>query len=320
LRFPERQDVVFNLGNRLLLGGTPSEPLISTEAKFIDMRTDSRYIADVFPVTLPLVAGMNEGLADMIAAVEGLLTPALKEKISGRRTALQTYTDKLKRARAELATKHPKWDSTPILPNRVAYELNAVLEKDAYVVDELEGAIGSLGYDPINGKTRFNHIGAHLGWGVGAAAGVKMARPDKQVVALVGDGGFLFGPHALWNMVRNEIPVIVVVFNNHSYNGTKERALALAGEESKMLATGHIPHYYLGNPDINMVHIARGFGVNGELVSAPNEIKPAMLRAITATKEGKPYLLDVQVTRTGAWTDSPWYPKISIAAERKRLV
>ena len=319
MRFPPRQDVVINLGNRLLLGASPAEPLISRDAKFIDMRIDSRHLGDVFPVDLPIVAGMSEGLADLIAAVEALWTPTLREKITQRRAVVQAYTDRLRRARAELLAKHPKWDNVPLLPERVAYEINALLEKDAYVVDELEDAVGSLNYDPINGKTRFHSIGAHLGWGVGAAAGVKIARPDKQVVCLVGDGAFLFGPHALWNMVRNEIPVITIVFNNHSYNGTKERALELAGD-GRMRATGHIPHYYLGNPDINMVHIAKGFGVEGEMVSTPGDLGPAMARAITATKEGKPYLLDVQVTRTGAWADSPWYPRISIAAERKRSV
>ena len=151
---------------------------------------------------------------------------------------------------------------------------------------------------------------------MGAAAGVKMARPEKQVACLVGDGAFLFGPHALWSMARHQIPVIVVVFNNHSYNGTKERSLALAGEDSKMRATGRMPHYYLGSPDMDMVQVARGFGVDGERVATPDQIRPAMARAVAANREGQPYLLDVQVARTGAWTESPWYPRISIARKK----
>jgi benzoylformate decarboxylase len=316
MRFPPRQDVVINLGHRLLPGGTPTPPLIARETRFIDMRIDSRHLADVLPVDLPIVAGMKEGLADIIAAVEDRLTPALKDKIAQRRDGLYAQTARLRSARAELLPKHPKWNSVPIWPERLAYEVNAALDHDACVVDELSGAIGSLGYDPLAGKTRFASIGSHLGWGVGAAAGVKMARPDKQVVCLVGDGAFLFGPHALWTMARNEIAVIVVVFNNHAYNGTKQRALELAGP-GRMLETGHMPHFYLGHPDINMAHIAKGFGVDGEVVTTPAEVGPAIARAIAATREGRPYVLDAQVARTGSWAESTWYPKLSFSADKK---
>jgi len=50
------------------------------------------------------------------------------------------------------------------------------------------------------GRELFFYYGAHLGSGVGTAAGVKLARPNQQVICLVGDGSFVFGPTALWNM------------------------------------------------------------------------------------------------------------------------
>ena len=48
---------------------------------------------------------------------------------------------------------------------------------------------------------------------------MKLARPNQQVICLVGDGSFMFGPTALWNMARLELPVITVVYNNHAYGG-----------------------------------------------------------------------------------------------------
>ena len=54
---------------------------------------------------------------------------------------------------------------------------------------------------------------------------MKLARPNQQVICLVGDGSFIFGPTALWNMARLELPVITVVYNNHAYSGPHSRVI-----------------------------------------------------------------------------------------------
>jgi thiamine pyrophosphate-dependent acetolactate synthase large subunit-like protein len=122
-------------------------------------------------------------------------------------------------------------------------------------------------------------------------------------------------------MARYEIPVITVVFNNYSYNGVKNRSLELGAQaRGRMRDTGKIPHVYLGDPKMKMTDLARGFGVSGEFIGDPKDIKAAMNRAIAATRDGKPYLIDVAVARTGAFADNPWYQKISIAEQRTRKV
>lgn len=77
---------------------------------------------------------------------------------------------------------------------------------------------------------------------------------------------------------------------------------------------------YLGDPDIDFAKVAAGFGVAGEVVRAPNELRPAIQRAIAATREGRPYIIDAVVARTGLAADSTWYPKHSVAASRTRKV
>ena len=75
--------------------------------------------------------------------------------------------------------------------------------------------------------------------------------------------------------------------------------------------TGHFFHDYRGDPDMNMASIADGFGVASEVVHSPAELKEALARAGRVTKEGKPYLIDAQVARTGvAWAEKPWIPTI----------
>ena len=170
------------------------------------------------------------------------------------------------------------------------------------------------------GRELFFYYGAHLGSGVGTAAGVKLARPNQQVICLVGDGSFVFGPTALWNMARLELPVITVVYNNHAYGGPHSRVIEkVAG--GKMVQKRQFVHDYLGSPDMNMASIAKGFGVDGEVVESPEQLRAALARARKATVEGKPYLIDAQIARVGvAWDDKPWIPPISIARERTRKV
>src|SRR5262249_56399545 len=65
----------------------------------------------------------------------------------------------------------------------------------------------------------------------------------------------------------------------------------------------------------NMAAIAKGFGVDGEVVESPGQLREALARARKATVEGKPYLIDAQVARKGvAWADKPWIPPIQVAA------
>jgi thiamine pyrophosphate-dependent acetolactate synthase large subunit-like protein len=88
-----------------------------------------------------------------------------------------------------------------------------------------------------------------------------------------------------------------------------------------MVQTGQFMHDYLGNPDMNMASIAKGFGVEGEVVGSPAQLKEALARAKRFTQEGKPYLIDAQVRRTGVgWAERPWTPPIRIAQERTRKV
>jgi thiamine pyrophosphate-dependent acetolactate synthase large subunit-like protein len=184
------------------------------------------------------------------------------------------------------------------------------------------GSVTLHGFDfnPLGGRELFFYYGAHLGTGVGMSAGVKLARPNQQVICLVGDGSFTFGPTALWNMARLQLPVITVVYNNHAYSGPHSRVINNV-PGGRMVQTGQFVHDYLGNPDMDMASIAKGFGVDGEVVQNPTQLREALARARKHTVEGKPYLLDVQVARKGVgWAQSPWVPPIRVAETRTRKV
>ncbi len=318
LDFPKNPDVVLNVGNKLQHNSP--QPIVARSAKFIDMRIDAWSMGNVMPTEVPLVCDVGLGLDDLIAAVEGLMTSATYKKARERAQEVQAFAAKAKTLRA-LVSKNPDWNRSPMLADRVTAEIAQFADRDAIVVHEA-GSVVLHGFDfnPLGGRELFFYYGAHLGSGVGTAAGVKLARPNQQVICLVGDGSFVFGPTALWNMARLELPVITVVYNNHAYGGPHSRVIEKV-PGGKMVQKRQFVHDYLGSPDMNMASIAKGFGVDGEVVESPEQLRAALARARKSTVEGRPYLIDAQIARVGvAWDDKPWIPPISGARERTRKV
>ena len=306
LDYPKNPDVILNVGNKLQ-HNSPN-PMIARGAKFIDMRIDSLSMGNVIEVDVPLVADVAMGLDDLTAAVAQLVTPALKQRAAARADDVRKFHERSRELR-NLVTKNPDWDRSPMLADRVTREIAQFADKDAMIVHEA-GSVALHGFDfnPDGGRELFFYYGAHLGSGVGTAAGVKLARPKRQVICMVGDGSFIFGPTALWNMARLELPVITVVYNNHAYSGPHSRVIEKV-PGGRMVQTGHFFHDYLGNPDMNMASIAKGFGVDAEVANSPAELRAALGRARKAAADGKPYLIDAQVARVGvAWADKPWTP------------
>ena len=221
--------------------------------------------------------------------------------------------------RRETAAKRT-WDNKPIEWDRLAKEIEAVADKDAIFVEEFGSQRNkcldhlSLGY---GAKTQLGRTtGECLGWGLPASIGVKLAKPDHQVWALQGDGGMLFNQtEALWPMRRHEAPIITVIFNNRSYNETRNRMWS-RGKNQREKKLDRLSH--LGNPDVNFAKIAEAYDIKGEVVANPNDIAPALKRAIQATRDGQPYLLDVLVAQAGQGANLNWYPKVSIAEMRTK--
>ena len=318
ITWPKSYDVAINVGNKMQHSGTA--PIVAHEIKFIDMRIDYNNMGKVMTTDVPLVCDVGLGLDDLIAAVLQLMTPTLRQAAEERAREVRRYTDS-SRLLLKGVVNNPEWNNAPLIADRVTWEVAQFADPDAIIVNEAGSvAMHSFNFNPLGGRELFYYYGGHLGSGVGASAGIKLARPNQQVICLVGDGSFLFGPHALWNMARLELPVIVVVYNNHAYSGPHSRAIANV-PSGRMVETGHYMASYLGSPDMNMASIAAGFGVQGEVVHDPAQLQAALARAKKSSAEGKPYLIDVQVVRRGiGWTDSPWVPPIKGAAMRSKRV
>jgi acetolactate synthase I/II/III large subunit len=309
-------DLVLNLGARM----PNDDAMIPSSAKVIHVSIDPNNIGRIIPTDVGIVADVKEAAADLTLAIEAVATKARLEQIrSVRFAAIKEYTERVRAERA--AAARARWYISPLSWERVGAKLNELLDQDAIIVTELEPDtwLGSQFIFQPGGMSKIGRTtGSALGWGVGAAIGVKLAQPNRQVVALQGDGGFMFGQaEALWTMARYEVPVIVVVFNNRSYNGPRNRILGQGGLQAQ---TNKEMTCYLGDPDVDFAKVAAGFGVQGEVVENADQVRHAIQRAIESTRDGKPYLIDAVVGRTGLGADSTWYPKYSVAAVRSKKV
>ncbi len=318
-----RSDAFLNLGTEMPSPGilAPSPP---RKATVIHARMEYEDIGNFQPTDIAIAGGIREITTALIDAIESMATSDRLAKLREPRMAAaeEEFTKRLADQRKS-AEEH--WDAAPISWARLAWELDRNLAEDAIIVSELDNRLPYHWMDFAPGKKRLigQTTGFALGWGVGAALGVKVAQPDQQVVCLVGDGAFLFGQtEALWVAARHEIPITIVVFNNESYDGERERIywfspLARSRETRDQWKDISC---YLGNPLVDFAGVSRAFGVEAETVAAPGDLKDALARAQQANRDGRAYLIDAKIMQQGHGANSTWHPDISIARNRKRLI
>jgi benzoylformate decarboxylase len=137
----------------------------------------------------------------------------------------------------------------------------------------------------------FAHRGWALGWGMGCALGVKLAWPNRPVLALIGDGAALYGIQALWSAAHHQIPVTFVVAANAQYG-----ILKVCGDVMGLpgLRDPRCPGLDLVGPEVDFAGVARAFGVEAHRVGEPEELS-ARVRASLAG--ATPQLIEVPIAR-----------------------
>ncbi len=319
-------DVFVNLGGQMPGPGIFTAPP-PRSATIVDARVDYQNIGTTYPTDIAIAAGIKETIVDLTDAITGMASAERLRKISEPRLAAWRETQaKADAARKDQAREY--WDASPMSWPRLSAELDLHLDSDAIIVPELGYRTPFYWMDFDRGKKTVigQTTGFALGWSIGAAQGVKIAEPDRQVVCLVGDGAMLFGEiESLWSASRFEIPIIIVVFNNHSYDSERNRLQLRSPLHSRQDTRDQWRDMsgFLGNPNVDFTALAKSFGIEGELTETPDQFRSALKRARAVTREGRPYLIDalvMQIDGRGKQTDRTWYPKISFADRRERKV
>jgi len=179
---------------------------------------------------------------------------------------------------------------------QVAYleVIREALPRDGFFVTELcQAGFASYTSFPVYAPRTYVSEGFQgtLGAGFQTALGVKVAHPDKPVVSITGDGGFMFGVQELASAVQYGIGLVTMLFNNESFGNVRR--------DQETRYQGRVIGADLVNPDF--MKLASSFGVKGHRVHSPADLKPVLTRAIAADE---PCLIEVVVPRGSEV--SPW--------------
>jgi benzoylformate decarboxylase len=133
--------------------------------------------------------------------------------------------------------------------------------------------------------------GGGIGWGLPAALGVKLALPQRPVLALVGDGSCMYTCQALWTAAHERIAAVFVILNNSSYRILKQRLVAQRGLAAQV---DRFVGMELNDPAIDYVALARSMGVAAERASSVHDATDLIAKGL---KGDAPLLIDVPVDR-----------------------
>jgi acetolactate synthase-1/2/3 large subunit len=259
----------------------PSKSRPGDDAAVIQLAVDpfySRYPMRSYPCDVPIAAEPIAALPLLAEAVRRRIDPAVA---AARRTELAERHRARREAWARAADAEA--GRTPIGFQWASRCVGELLGPDTIVVNEYPL---DLRHAPPSGPGACfgsPHSGG-LGWGLGAALGMKLGAPGKTVVATLGDGAYVFGAPTAAHLAAqlHKLPFLTVIFNNAAWEAV-ERATRAVHPDGWAATTRTFP--LSGLAPANYEEIVRAFGGHGERVEDPAELPGALRRALRAVRE-----------------------------------
>jgi thiamine pyrophosphate-dependent acetolactate synthase large subunit-like protein len=268
-------DLVVAVGAHLDIFSTQfKHGIISKGARVIHHSQSPSDVGMVFPVTHGLTGSTSSfvrGLTERLVAAGQRWTWTSVDE-------LRAEWDSERQGMVDL-TRHP------ILPPVVAHAMRAALpENGAMILDAGNAGKHMRTFMDTYEPDTFQYISdwGSVGAGLPIAMGVKVARPDRPVMATVGDMGMMCNIGELETAVRENIPVVCVVFNDRGLGN--ERAFQNELYRGRIFAVDY--------GDVDFAALARVMGAHGERVERAEDVQPAVKRALDS---GRPAVVDVVI-------------------------
>lgn len=247
------------------------------------------FTADLRLPADPLLAieALTHAVGPMIGAADRARFDARASRWSTASAERMAAVDADARAAAEQRPIDPRW---------LAYQIAQMLDDNSLVIDDTT-------HDRVFPYLRVSRPGSYFhnpgsagGWAPGAALGAKLAAPERDVIALSGDGFYMYGTPtaALWAANKHGAPFLTIVFQNRSYttgtiavaNSYPDGFAARAGFEGGFL-----------EPAMDFAKEAESVGAYGENVRDPADVASALQRGLAQTRAGRPAVIAVWLPR-----------------------
>lgn len=269
-------DVLLAVGTRFgewdtsswLAGATFSIP----PTTLIHLDLDDRELAKIYPTEVALWGDAREGLYDLLAAV--------RATVGAREWQTSPWVDELRVWRGEWAMQlcQRAQEGPSITTTRALAELRVALPRETVTVGAAGHAQGQMFSEWETYEPRTHLSSSHfstMGFALPAAIGAKLARPDRPVVAIMGDGDFQMSLHELATAIQYQIPILAVVLNNNGLLSVRDLQISALGSRRFGATEFRISGSDRpSNP--NFIAIAQAYGVRGVRVETAEEIGPAV--------------------------------------------
>jgi acetolactate synthase I/II/III large subunit len=249
-----------------------------------------------FPTEVRVQGDCATVLGQVLEIVRAEGNAAFRSAVAGRMKKMEAQRQQRQQTLAAAAARPGERDA--ITPDFLCAALNKVIGPEDIVVNEaIRNATAVLSHIPrTRPQTMMGVGGSGLGFSGGMALGVKLARPDRRVVQIVGDGSYHFcTPDSVYAVAqRYKLPIFTVVLDNGGWQAVKGSVLRVhpegaAAETDEFLAR-------LEGEQRRFEQVAESFGAFGATVSEPGELDGAIKRCLAAVDAGQAAVLTVRIT------------------------
>ena len=232
---------------------------------------------------LAVRADVRETLEALVPLIQEIGGEALRTRAKASLDALagRNWTAQKAKSVAEVKAKR---DASPMDPRWLMMRIAEMAPENAILVDDgVQTTSQIVDFYPYRDRYAFfgNNSGG-IGWAIAASVGIQMARPERKVIGVIGDGSAMYSIQALWTAANQKLPMVFVIANNAGYRIIKQRLKLFHGNEQ-----------YIGmdfnDPYIDQAGLARAFGMEGHRVETADEFDRRFAEALVAKG---PVLLD----------------------------
>jgi benzoylformate decarboxylase len=260
-------------------------------AKIVQIENAAERLAFNHRLDAGVIGDIKTSLAALADAVRTRTTEGFRRSAQARNASLADL--RARETQAHEARVEKAWTREPTSMPRAMAELRRGLPDDVVIVDESITASLDLArnFDYRGFGDYFSGRGGGIGQGLAGAIGVKLAMPNRPVVAVSGDGSAMYSIQALWTAAHHELAIVFVILANRQYRILKHNV-----DVWRQAFDERSNHPYqnmdLAGPDLDFVQIAAGMGVAGVRVENADGIAPALQKAV---ETGRPYLVEIVI-------------------------
>lgn len=298
LRSKENRDELKNHDLIIAIGMDPFDELFYWGDVILEDNSNLIHIDPIYsrigksePTYLGIVSNCKHALSQLIQNIKTKTPNQFTERKSNTENEVQNRRNAYKSS----VESQENWDSTPMSPARMMYEISKALPKNAIVVDDAISNRGAL-RNFIRAEKRDDLRGVRgqsIGGGIGATMGTQCAFPDQPVFGIIGDGSAMMTIQGLWTAANDKIPCKFIICNNGMYRVLKVNFNIYQKDVLDLSETaGENLLYSNFDTPFNITEIAQGMGITSERITDPSQIDSAIKRA---TEFNGPYLLDIVI-------------------------